>query len=192
MMISKKTDKRYVMTDKKIAETFLALLDTVGYPKISVSAIVKKARINRSTFYEHFLDKEDLMAQVQTRLITKIVEGLPEVTVLKLDDHELIDSRINLLIQRIYDHKEAIKLFLSDKSDGLFTARFSVFSEQFLIDGNIVQAIDLPDVYVFSIFQGMILNLIKIWIERDFIETPEEFAKIISRISPKTMRLLMD
>ena len=191
-MISKKTDKRYVMTDKKIAETFLALLDTVGYPKISVSAIVKKARINRSTFYEHFLDKEDLMAQVQTRLITKIVEGLPEVTVLKLDDHELIDSRINLLIHRIYDHKEAIKLFLSDKSDGLFTARFSVFSEQFLIDGNIVQAIDLPDVYVFSIFQGMILNLIKIWIERDFIETPEEFAKIISRISPKTMRLLMD
>ena len=191
-MISKKTDKRYVMTDQKIAETFLALLDTVGYQKISVSAIVKKARINRSTFYEHFLDKEDLMAQVQTRLITKIVEGLPEVTVLKLDDHELIDSRINLLIHRIYDHKEAIKLFLSDKSDGLFTARFSVFSEQFLIDGNIVQAIDLPDVYVFSIFQGMILNLIKIWIERDFIETPEEFAKIISRISPKTMRLLMD
>lgn len=191
-MISKKTDKRYVMTDQKITETFLALLDTVGYQKISVSAIVKKARINRSTFYEHFLDKEDLMAQVQTRLITKIVEGLPEVTVLKLDDHELIDSRINLLIQRIYDHKEAIKLFLSDKSDGLFTARFSVFSEQFLIDGNIVQAIDLPDVYVFSIFQGMILNLIKIWIERDFIETPEEFAKIISRISPKTMRLLMD
>lgn len=192
MMISKKTDKRYVMTDQKITETFLALLDTVGYQKISVSAIVKKARINRSTFYEHFLDKEDLMAQVQTRLITKIVEGLPEVTVFKLDDHELIDSRINLLIQRIYDHKEAIKLFLSDKSDGLFTARFSVFSEQFLIDGNIVQAIDLPDVYVFSIFQGMILNLIKIWIERDFIETPEEFAKIISRISPKTMRLLMD
>lgn len=191
-MISKKTDKRYVMTDQKITETFLALLDTVGYQKISVSAIVKKARINRSTFYEHFLDKEDLMAQVQTRLITKIVEGLPEVTVLKLDDHELIDSRINLLIQRIYDHKEAIKLFLSDKSDGLFTARFSVFSEQFLIDGNIVQAIDLPDVYVFSIFQGMILNLIKIWIERDFIETPEEFAKIIRRISPKTMRLLMD
>ena len=191
-MISKKTDKRYVMTDQKITETFLALLDTVGYQKNSVSAIVKKARINRSTFYEHFLDKEDLMAQVQTRLITKIVEGLPEVTVLKLDDHELIDSRINLLIHRIYDHKEAIKLFLSDKSDGLFTARFSVFSEQFLIDGNIVQAIDLPDVYVFSIFQGMILNLIKIWIERDFIETPEEFAKIISRISPKTMRLLMD
>lgn len=191
-MISKKTDKRYVMTDQKITETFLALLDTVGYQKISVSAVVKQSRINRSTFYEHFLDKEDLMAQVQTRLITKIVEGLPEVTVLKLDDHELIDSRINLLIQRIYDHKEAIKLFLSDKSDGLFTARFSVFSEQFLIDGNIVQAIDLPDVYVFSIFQGMILNLIKIWIERDFIETPEEFAKIISRISPKTMRLLMD
>ena len=191
-MITKKNDLRYVTTDKKITETFLALLDMIGYHKISVSMVVRQATINRSTFYEHFLDKEDLMAQVQTRLITKIVEGLPEVTVLKLDDHELIDSRINLLIQRIYDHKEAIKLFLSDKSDGLFTARFSVFSEQFLIDGNIVQAIDLPDVYVFSIFQGMILNLIKIWIERDFIETPEEFAKIISRISPKTMRLLMD
>ena len=154
--------------------------------------VVRQATINRSTFYEHFLDKEDLMAQVQIRLITEIIEGLPEVTILKLDDHELVNSRINLLIKRIYEHKKIIKLFLSPKSDGLFLSRFSVFSEQFLIEANIVQAINIPDVYVFSIFQSMMFNLIQKWIERDFIETPEELSKIVSRILPKTMRLLID
>lgn len=191
-MISKKTDMRYITIDKKIRETFLSLLDTVGYQKVSVSAIVKKAEINRSTFYEHFLDKEDLMAQVQISLINQIIEGLPEVTVLKLADNELVNSRINLLIKRIYDHKVVIKLLLGAKSDGLFLARFSVFSEQFLIEGNIVQAIDIPDVYVFSIFQSMMFNLIQKWVEREFIEPPEDFSKIISRILPKTMRLLID
>ncbi|MDN6070226.1 MAG: TetR/AcrR family transcriptional regulator [Lactococcus plantarum] len=191
-MITKKNDLRYVTTDKKITETFLALLDMIGYHKISVSMVVRQATINRSTFYEHFLDKEDLMAQVQIRLITEIIEGLPEVTILKLDDHELVNSRINLLIKRIYEHKKIIKLFLSPKSDGLFLSRFSVFSEQFLIEANIVQAINIPDVYVFSIFQSMMFNLIQKWIERDFIETPEELSKIVSRILPKTMRLLID
>lgn len=191
-MITQKTDRRYLTTDKKITEIFLALLTTIGYQKISVSSIVKQAEINRSTFYEHFLDKEDLMAQVQIRLITEITEGLPEVTILKLDDHELVNSRINLLIKRIYAHKKSIKLFLSPKSDGLFLSRFSMFSEQFLIEANIVQAINIPDVYVFSIFQGMMFNLIQTWIEREFIETPEELSKIISRILPKTMRLLID
>lgn len=191
-MVTKKIDLRYVTTDKKITETFLALLDMVGYHKISVSMVVRQAKINRSTFYEHFLDKEDLMAQVQIRLITEITEGLPEVTILKLDDHELVNSRINLLIKRIYKHKKNIKLFLSPKSDGLFLSRFSVFSERFLIEANIVQAIDMPDVYVFSIFQSMMFNLIKNWIERDFIETPEAFSDIISRILPRTMHLLID
>ena len=191
-MITQKTDRRYLTTDKKITEIFLALLTTIGYQKISVSSIFKQAEINRSTFYEHFLDKEDLMAQVQIRLITEITEGLPEVTILKLDDHELVNSRINLLIKRIYAHKKSIKLFLSPKSDGLFLSRFSMFSEQFLIEANIVQAINIPDVYVFSIFQGMMFNLIQTWIEREFIETPEELSKIISRILPKTMRLLID
>lgn len=34
-------------------------------------------------------------------------------------------------------------------------------------------------------------NLIKTWIERDFIETPEAFSKIVGRVTPKLMQLLI-
>ncbi|MCQ6560568.1 TetR family transcriptional regulator [Paenibacillus mendelii] len=44
-----------------IVIAFLDLLDKSPFDKISVSQIVKKAGISRSTFYLHFLDKYDLM-----------------------------------------------------------------------------------------------------------------------------------
>ena len=52
-----------------IVIAFLDLLDKSPFDKISVSQIVKKAGISRSTFYLHFLDKYDLMDKL-TKHIT--------------------------------------------------------------------------------------------------------------------------
>lgn len=190
-MILKKEDRRYVTTDKRIIEAFWDLLEKVGYQKVSVSAIVKHAAINRSTFYEHFLDKEDLMASIQTELIRQVMADLPEVTIYKLTDKSLIEARLNLLFKGIYDRKKPFKLLLSQQSDGLFVGRFASFSKQFLIDAKLIDVIDIPEDYVFSIFESMMFNLIKTWIERDFIETPEAFSKIVGRVTPKLMQLLI-
>ncbi|MCM0599880.1 TetR/AcrR family transcriptional regulator [Periweissella fabalis] len=71
-MKNKTQDLRYRKTDQKIRQVFVTLLRSVGYPKITVSLIIKHAAINRSTFYDHYLDKEDLMSQLQLTFIENL------------------------------------------------------------------------------------------------------------------------
>lgn len=52
-----------------ITEALFALLAVTSYDKITVHSIVHKAGISRSTFYLHFLDKQDLLDQLTEQII---------------------------------------------------------------------------------------------------------------------------
>ena len=55
-----KNNQRYKMSSEKIETAFLALILKHRYEDITVSQICKKANINRSTFYCHYDDINDL------------------------------------------------------------------------------------------------------------------------------------
>lgn len=50
-----------LITKKKIAKAFKTLLEKEEFDKISIVDIMEKAEIRRQTFYNHFLDKYQLM-----------------------------------------------------------------------------------------------------------------------------------
>jgi len=182
-----KTNKNTIIYDtveKRIVSESLKLLQSVGYKQITVSQLIINSQINRSTFYAHFLDKEDLITHLQVNLLTELTKDLPEVNVYSLNDQDIVRGRIETIINRVYDKKALFKLFYSDKSDGLFFSRFSNFSEQLLLQTDIPERMTVPEVYSFAVIDGVMVNLIQNWIKRDFVETPEEFSGIVSHILP--------
>ncbi len=56
-------------TRNKITKAFKELMDESSFENISITDIVKKAEINRSTFYEYFQDKFQLVIEVFIELI---------------------------------------------------------------------------------------------------------------------------
>lgn len=58
-MNKREEEKRIIFASLK--EALMILLDDNDFNKISVSQLVKKAGIARSTFYNYFTDKEDLI-----------------------------------------------------------------------------------------------------------------------------------
>lgn len=64
-MEKSKRSKSYVRTDDAIVGAFYELLETKGFDKISVSDIIKKAKVNRSTFYRHYIDKYDILDSIK-------------------------------------------------------------------------------------------------------------------------------
>jgi len=44
-----------------IKDAFLELMGTIGFSKITVENITKKAFIGRNTFYLHYMDKFDIL-----------------------------------------------------------------------------------------------------------------------------------
>lgn len=60
---TKKTDRRIERSQRALQEALLQLMLEKGYGETSVSDIVERANVGRSTFYAHFADKEDLLQQ---------------------------------------------------------------------------------------------------------------------------------
>lgn len=65
-------NKRYQDTDKKIQEAMIKLLNKQNFKRIHVKDIVKESGIDRSTFYEHYQDINQLMIVIEEKLTDKI------------------------------------------------------------------------------------------------------------------------
>lgn len=55
----------YIKTDDAIVGAFYELLATRGFEKITVSDIIKRAGVNRSTFYRHYVDKYAILDSIK-------------------------------------------------------------------------------------------------------------------------------
>ena len=76
------TDPRVARTQKAIIDSFIQLSEKKPFDSITVKDITETALINRATFYNHFLDKYDLMEKalledVQINLNRKKYRDIP-------------------------------------------------------------------------------------------------------------------
>ena len=61
--------QRQTTTKSDIKEAFIQLLATRNLEDITISQLTKKAGVNRSTFYLHYLDKQDFLEQLKEETI---------------------------------------------------------------------------------------------------------------------------
>ncbi|VAW31082.1 hypothetical protein MNBD_CHLOROFLEXI01-1200 [hydrothermal vent metagenome] len=61
-MTTQKVDRRIQRTRQLLQDALITLILEKGYDKITVQHIIDEANVGRSTFYAHYLDKDDLMA----------------------------------------------------------------------------------------------------------------------------------
>lgn len=71
-MSANNMDERYHVVEKAIFDAFFLLIEEKNMDKISVSDVIKKAGIVRSTFYNHYENIPDLITSIEDRTIEKI------------------------------------------------------------------------------------------------------------------------
>ncbi len=154
---------------------FLDLLKKKPIEKISVKELCVKAEVNRSTFYEHYLDIYDLRDQVADSFVRKmfheIVEELnePAIGVIRSSGHPLIIKALQVTM----DNRDFCRLLLYNKS-GISTSlmhdviqwccqRYQTYSDR------------KNSAYIdnYTMMIGGVMALWYEWIRSDF-ETPTE------------------
>lgn len=74
-MTARTDDRRSARTRKAILSAFVALVLERRYETIRVSEVIDKADVGRSTFYEHFRSKDDLLRKSMEGLLAMIADA---------------------------------------------------------------------------------------------------------------------
>ena len=90
-------DVRVIKTNNLIRTAFLALLAEKGFHAMTVQDILDRAQINRSTFYKHFSNKNEVAKVLVEELMALVKERLKQR--FSIPTKEFIDSNRPLFEQ---------------------------------------------------------------------------------------------
>lgn len=79
MSHDEQADLRIRRTHKFLHDAMIALIAEKGFDAITVGDIAERAMINRATFYRHYQDKYDLVAQIYEETATRLVENMTPI-----------------------------------------------------------------------------------------------------------------
>lgn len=183
--MQKKTDIRIVKTKRSINKAFLELLQEIGFSKITVSKIIERAEINRSTFYSHYLDKFDLLCDVENSLLSgikDIVETAPFETIVANGFNTEVATYIEKLVLYMYENSIVFALLIGEKGDPAFVTKLSIIIKTLWDEKNVADRLSVPQSYVLAAMTGIMSSLIIELVSNNFRESPEEFAAIAMKI----------
>ena len=106
-MKAQKTDRRSLRTQRLLGEALIELLLEKRYDDITVQDILERANIGRSTFYEHYWDKEDLLTSEIERVINVLDQRM---TTSSQHTADLIPSLA--LFQHVQEQQRLFQAFL--------------------------------------------------------------------------------
>lgn len=106
-------DLRTIKTKKNLYDALILLMKQTNFENIKVADICKYALVNRSTFYNHYQDKYDLLDDMLTNLKNKIFN---------LNNYQDIKSYylsfFSTLLDYINEHKKSFTdILINNKND---------------------------------------------------------------------------
>lgn len=168
-----KNNKRYKGSSEKIETTFLALLLNHKYEEITISEIVKHANINRSTFYAHYDDINDLIIKIESRFANSMASifnfGLRPT-------HQAFVEMFTFIKNNKYFYKAFLNIPYATLAE--YNTKVEVLKN---IDNNANFEKDnkLGIYYRASFFGAGIKEMCRIWLEHDCKESPSFMAELL-------------
>lgn len=187
----KKDDRRVKRTKRLLKDSLAALLMEKNLNEISVKELVDRADINRGTFYLHYRDIYDMLAQIENEMIAdleeitdkfpaSVVEGFPKPYLLEV-------------FRYIAENLEFCRMLLGPNGDMAFVDKLKkMVEEKSLLS---IKAAYPENTYVnYQFFAAYnvagCVGLLQNWIESGMKITPEELAEVADDLIRKGIDFL--
>jgi AcrR family transcriptional regulator len=182
-MRNTKADRRSERTRQLLNSALIELMLEQSYDQITVQDIIDRANIGRSTFYAHYLDKEDLLVSGFTRVLDELSQH----------PHELGDGERQALpnlarfFQHVQEHHQLYKALVRGGGiDRLFKKSHQYMRQNIeqqlaaLISAGRPPAAPLP--LVADYLAGTILTMLIWWLDNDMPHTPEQMDALFQQL----------
>jgi len=188
--MARRMDRRVQRTRNLLKEALKALILDEGYDSASIQDITEKANLGRATFYLHYKDKDELLADLMDQQIGEFTSQVPQISGNEwwMDDAKALTKLFDFAAER-YD---LYRILLIGKG-GIPASR----QLQRSIAGHISAAIQHvvedkgnepvePAAFIANHFAGSLLSTIYWWLENDLTFSAEDMAAMLQKINPIT------
>lgn len=168
-----KNNSRYKASSEKIETAFLTLILNHKYEDITISKVCKQADINRSTFYCHYDDINDLIIKIESKF-AKVMANI-------FDYGERQTNKAFVeMFTFIRDNKYFYKAFLNIPYATLAetTTKIDIL-KNIGENSNIDKSNKMGLFYRASFFGAGIKEMCRLWLEFDCKESPEQMASLL-------------
>lgn len=173
------TKKRQTNSVTNIKNALIDLLLEKEYSKITIGNITQRANISRGTFYQHFLDKNDLAYSIGTETTQRFWEILAQGN---LDREDMLLKAL-LSIQDDYKHFKAISkaphVQFKEKVQQLVS---DLINNNIIIKDRIRKNTKISDEIIIKVFAASFETIISSWIDNDLRESPEKVVDSIIKV----------
>ncbi|WP_455683333.1 TetR/AcrR family transcriptional regulator [Thomasclavelia sp.] len=179
--MNKKNNQRFHETEIRMESTMLELMKDTELERITVKRICEKAKVNRSTFYAHFIDIYDMLDKMETELHKELLESYDD----KDDYHIFSEESFIHFLEHIKKHKYFYKINLQTRKS--FPLKQGYEELWKIIKLRCKQAgikTDEEVMYYFINFQAGFTMVLKHWVDTDCKISEHNVASIIKNCVP--------
>ena len=189
---SESYDRRSLRSRRMIAKAFAELIVERGLGSFTVGDLMDKADLNRSTFYAHYSDLDNLLAISEQEIIDDLVNIAPftqKVTKKMALTFELTGEppeETIILFDILREHGNLLRGLLSPQGDAQFQATLrddvcanlirSILHSKYTSKPNV-----LVDYYI-SYYASAVVGLIQHWLSNGMVEDSREMGRIMLTI----------
>lgn len=182
-MAEKKKYRSSVRSRRLIRQAFLALLDEKEFEKITVTDIVNRADLNRSTFYAHYPDIYGVIEEIQDETIRRNMELFEQI-----EYRNILKDPIPYLQSIAVTLEENLELYKKLGNTIHVHHQLEIYRQMMVND--IMNNSDIPEIVrnspTFAIrihfFLGGIINTYQQWAEGALNCTLDEIGKDIAQV----------
>ncbi|MBB6020400.1 AcrR family transcriptional regulator [Paenibacillus sp. JGP012] len=186
---SRSMDRRIHRTRVMISEAFLTIMAKRNYSDISVVDIAEQANINRSTFYAHFIDKEDLLDTIVNEKFQLLDDVLKErcAAIDEVPSFAEPDPIFAVLFEHIFEHDEFYRVMLLINPVGNFSTRLNEMIKahffQRITRIGINQKVQVPLDILLDYLSFSTSGIIHRWLENNKVYSPHHMALQLTRLA---------
>lgn len=182
--MKEKKDLRIIKTQKNIYNALTNLLKKKSFESIKVSDICTEALINRSTFYDHYNDKYELLIDYinsEKRTLEKALEENKNIN----DTKEYYIELIRILINHVDSLKELYhEIIANNQNSIIMNILIDVITKDVekRINNNLQNKI--PSKIITKFYVGAVVNVCMEWFMNSSLYTKEDIINYLSNLLP--------
>ena len=189
-MRKEKKDLRIVRTKKYLYEALMVLLKEKTFEEIKVSDICNHALINRSTFYAHYNDKYELLAEFIQELKNALTSELKKNKNIS-NTKEYYLEMIKLFLDHIEEKRESyLAIMIHNRNSITMDIIYDVLDHNItshLQQDNSIDESPIPRSIIAKFYIGAVVNVGMEWLKDGKTYTKEDLILYFNYLIPNDL-----